>query len=404
MKTNEKIEKLNIENLKRLKEKAKTLKDTRQQGKVTYKIWDIVVVTILAVLSDCNEWDEIEDFAKSKISFLKKFLKLTGGIPTAITYERVIGILDSSILNSIFIEFVSKIKYEKSYEFKDILSFDGKVDNGSSRKESMHHKKIKGLNVLNVYSDSYGMSIMQEMIEDKTNEITVIPKLIEQLDLKDVICTWDALNTQKDNVKAVVDKHGDYVVALKGNQENFYEDVKDYLDQERLDIIKSGYEGSYLLEREKSHGAVITYEYYQTEKVKWYEEHEKWAKLRSIGVVVKTTDRGKKKVIESRYYISSLLLNIRMFSLAIRKHWNVENKLHWQLDFTFKCDSNTTINKNALFNLQLIKKFCLKLLSEAQKEYKKSLKRIRKDIARNVEDEIVKVFKVVCNFDTSSIM
>jgi len=402
MKTNEKIEELNIEKLKELKEKAKTLEDTRQQGKVTYKIWDIVVVTILAVLSDCNEWGEIEDFAKSKISFLKKFLKLTGGIPRAITYERVIGILDSSSLNSIFIEFVSKIQNKKSYEFKDIFSFDGKIDNGSSRKETLHHEKIKGLNVLNVYSDSYGMSIIQEMIEDKTNEITVIPKLIEQLDLKDVICTWDALNTQKDNIKAVIEKHGDYVVALKGNQGNFYEDVKDYFDQERLDIIKSGYEGSYLLEREKSHGAIITYEYYQTEKVKWYEEHEKWEKLRSIGVVVKTTDTGKKKSIEKRYYISSLLLNIRMFSLAIRKHWNVENKLHWQLDFTFKCDSNTTTNKNALFNLQLIKKFCLKLLSEAQKEYKKSLKRIRKDIARN-EDEIVKIFKIIRNFDTLTV-
>jgi len=255
---------------------------------------------------------------------------------------------------------------------------------------------------LNVYSDSCRMCIAQEMIEDKTNEITAIPTIIENLDLKDIICTWDALNTQKNNVKAVVDKKGDYVVALKGNQGNFYEDVKDYFDQERLDIIKSGYEGSYLLEREKSHGAVITYEYYQTEKVKWYEEREKWEKLRSFGVVVKTTDRGKKKVIESRYYISSLLLNIRMFSLAIRKHWNVENKLHWQLDFTFKCDCNTTVNKKALFNLQIIKKFCLKLLSEAQKEYNKSLKRIRKDIARN-EDELIKVFKIIRNFDNSII-
>jgi len=145
MKTKENIEEIELEKLKELKEKAKTLKDSRQQGKVTYKIWDIVVVAILATLSDCNEWCEIEDFAKSKKSFLKRFLKLTGGIPTAITYERVIGILDSNTLNNIFLEFVNKIKHEKSCEFKDIFSFDGKIDNGSSRKETRIQRENQGI-------------------------------------------------------------------------------------------------------------------------------------------------------------------------------------------------------------------------------------------------------------------
>lgn len=399
-----KIKEIEISKLKELKEKSKMLKDERQKGKIVYKIWDIVVVVILAVLADCNEWKEIADYARDKKDFLKKFLKLTGGIPTAKTYERVISLIDSQELNKIFVDFIKDIQFMDDIYFKDILSFDGKVDKGSSRKKGYIVEETKPLNVLNVYSDKLQMCIDQEMIEEKTNEITAIPDVIKRLDLTNVICTWDALNTQKDNVKAVTSKGGDYCVALKANQGNFYKDVQDYFDEDRLLIIESGYEGAYQLTREKNHEAVITYEYYQTEKVNWYEEKNLWDGLKSIGLVKKTIEKSDgTKTEEKRYYISSLLLDIGIFSNTIRKHWNVENKLHWQMDFTFKSDDNTTMNKKALFNLQIIKKFCLTILNEVKKEKNKSLKRIRKDIARNVEKETIEIFKLLRNYDTSII-
>ena len=399
-----KIKEIEISKLKELKEKSMMLKDERQKGKVIYKIWDIVVVVILAVLADCNEWEEIADYARDEKDFLKKFLKLTGGIPTAKTYERVISLIDSKELNKIFVDFIKDIQFMDDIYFKDILSFDGKVDKGSSRKKGYIVEETKPLNVLNVYSDKLQMCIDQEMIEEKTNEITAIPDVIKRLDLTNVICTWDALNTQKDNVKAVISKGGDYCVALKANQGNFYKDVQDYFDEDRLLIIESGYEGAYQLTREKNHEAVITYEYYQTEKVNWYPDIKLWEGLKSIGLVKKTIDQSDgTRVEEKRYYISSLLLDISVFSNAIRKHWNVENKLHWQMDFTFKSDDNTTMNKKALFNLQIIKKFCLTILNEVKKEKNKSLKRIRKDIARNVEKETIEIFKLLRNFDTSII-
>ena len=353
-----KIEEIEVEKLKELKVKTMMLNDERQKGKIIYKIWDIVVVVILAVLADCNEWEEIADYAKDEKDFLKTFLKLTGGIPSAKTYERVISMIDSHELNKIFVEFIKDIQFMEDIYFKDILSFEGKVDKGSARNKGYIVEETKPLNVLNVYSDKLQMCIEQEMIEEKTNEITAIPKIIERLDLRNVICTWDALNTQKENIKAVITKGGDYCVALKANQANFYKDVQDYFDGDRLMIIESGYEGGYQLTREKSHEAVITYEYYQTEKVKWYADCEKWEGLKSIGLVRKTIEKSDgSKVEEKRYYISSLLLDINIFSDAIRKHWNVENKLHWQMDFTFKSDNNTTMNKKALFNLQIIKSF-----------------------------------------------
>ena len=190
-----KIEEIEVEKLKELKVKTMMLNDERQKGKIIYKIWDIVVVVILAVLADCNEWEEIADYAKDEKDFLKTFLKLTGGIPSAKTYERVISMIDSHELNKIFVEFIKDIQFMEDIYFKDILSFDGKVDKGSARNKGYIVEETKPLNVLNVYSDKLQMCIEQEMIEEKTNEITAIPKIIERLDLRNVICTWDALNT-----------------------------------------------------------------------------------------------------------------------------------------------------------------------------------------------------------------
>lgn len=391
-----KVEKANINQLKILKNKAKTLKDNRVKKKCTYKLWDIVCVVILAVLSNCNDWEEIYYFAQTHKKWLKGFLKLTGGIPTPSTYERVISIIDSHELNNLCVEFIFKLIEIPINPRYDFYHFDGKVDKSSGRKTNAKNETIKNLNVLNVYSDLLSMCIDQEMIEEKTNEITAIPDVIKRLNIKDVICTWDALNTQKKTVEAVIDGKGDYVGALKGNQGTFYKDVQDYFDEDRLLIIKSQYEGAYKKEIEKSHGQIITYEYYQTEKINWYPEAKEWAGLKSIGLVVKTMEnKNGEKTIEKRYYISSLLLDIYNFSRAIRNHWNVENKLHWQLDFTFKSDENTTVNKKALFNLQIIKKFALNILNQVKEEYKCSLKKIRFQIGLNATEELEKIFKLL---------
>ena len=382
------VEDLSISELKYLKNQAKSLNDKRIKRKCKYKIWDIVCVALLAIISNCNEWEEIEMFAIKNRNWLRKFLLLTGGIPSAKTYERVISLLEPLEINKICVEF-SNILTNASRTKKEMYHFDGKIEKGSSRKEG----KIKPLNVLNVFSSKYGICIDQEMIEEKTNEITAIPKVIERLNLKGVICTWDALNTQKENVKAVVRKGGDYCVALKANQGNFYTDLQDYFDEDKLLIISSGYEGSYFLSREKSHNQVITYEYYQTEKINWYFEKDKWEKLRSIGMVKKTIEKmNGEKIIEKRYYISSLLRDIETFSQAIRSHWKVENKLHWQMDYTFKCDMNLTVNKKALFNLQIIKKFALNILNLVKEDYNRSLKKIRFLVSLGAEEEIHNIF------------
>ena len=158
-------------------------------------------------------------------------------------------------------------------------------------------------------------------------------------------------------------------------------------------MIKAGQtRTAYLDYKEKRGENIIYYEYYQTEDIKWYFDRKKWEKLNSIGLVKKTIDNGKETKVEYRYYISSLFLNIELFSKAIRNHWSVENKLHWHLDFTFKQDDNNTVNKPALMNLELVKKLCLGILNKVKPFYNNiSLRRIRKILSYNFEKGLVDI-------------
>ena len=386
-----KIEDVDKAAMKRLKEKLKTLTDSRIKKKTKFKIWDIIICTILAVLFNANDWEDVHDFVEEHYKWLREFLLMTGGIPCTKTYERVFAIIDSKELETIFTEFLLTISLSSTDN--DIINLDGRVNRGSSRNETSYNDKVKPLNVLNAYSNKYGICLASEQIDDKTNEITAIPDILKRFNVKGNVITWDALNSQTDNVEAVVSLKGDYVVPIKGNQGNFYNDLILYFDEKKLEMIKAGQTGTaYLDYKEKRGETLIHYEYYQTEDVKWYFDRKKWKKLNSIGLVKKTIETSQETKVEYRYYISSLFLNIELFSKAIKNHWSVENKLHWHLDFTFKQDDNTTVNKKALMNLELVKKFCLGILNKVKPFYNNiSLRRIRKILSYNFEKGLVDI-------------
>lgn len=391
------LDELNYDALKQFKERIKNLSDTRQKGKVKYKIWDIIVVSFLAVLGNCNDWEEIREFAIAKKSWLKNFLMLTGGIPSAITYKRVFSIIKPEELENICILFAQDVLKIFSSE-RDIMNIDGKTDNGSKRNENDVRKKVKALNVLNVYSNNLGLCVASEKIEDKTNEITTIPKVLERINVKGNIITWDALNTQKSNIEKVIKLKGDYVVPIKLNQENFYNDLVLYFNDKQLEIIKAeGTGNSYIKKIEKSHSSIITYEYFQTEDISWYYDLKNWKGIKSFGLVKKTIETNGNKTIETRYYISSLYVDIDTFSKAIKQHWSVENKLHWHLDFTFKQDDNSTMDKNALLNLQILKKLSLAFLNDVKKIYNRSLRLIRFKLSLSYETEILRFFNILAH-------
>ena len=398
--------------MKMLREELKKLKDVRCKGKIIYKLWDVIICVIVASLAGCDTWDEIYLFVKSHYDWFKSFLQMTGGYPTAQSYERIISLIDSDELNELLKSFSAKILVKKFVSTK-IYNYDGRINVGSKRKATLFNEKKPGLNCVNCYSNEYGGCIFTKEIDTKSNEIPAIKEMIEGLDLLGIVVTWDALNTQTSNVSAVTNAHGDYVVPVKQNQRDLYEALKLYFDEERQDEIRAGgTDSSYSSMTEKSHGAIIKYEYFQTSDVNWYDRKENWANLQSFGLVKKTITKlerventrknAKKKYIEKevttveyRYYISSLLVDISLFETATRGHWNVENKVHWHLDFTFRQDANTTTNRKALMNLEIIHKFILHLLERVRVRpiYKRySLKAIRKELSFNIEENFPEFF------------
>lgn len=395
--------------LKELKESLKILKDSRNKNMISFKLWDVIMCVILASFADCDDWEEIHEFVVDNYKWLKSFLQMTGGIPKASSYERIISLIDANEMNKILFDFFKTLTRNLNPEIK-LRNFDGRVNNGSKRNNTILNDEKKPLNCLNCYDNEYGYCIETVPIDEKTNEIPTIETLISGMNLTGIIATWDALNTQTKNVKAVINAGGDYIIPVKENQKNFYNDLKLYFDEKRCEEIIAGNSQSlYYTESEKSHSAYIKYEYFQTSDINWYSNLSDWEGLHSFGLVKKTITKktkvknkrknAKNKIIEKtvttieyRYYISSKQVNIKEFSIATRQHWAVENKIHWHLDFTFRQDNNTTTNKKALLNLEIIHKFVLAVLSRAKPKYKKSLKVIRKHLSNNFEEFLPELF------------
>ena len=208
--------------------------DNRYQPNVRHKMEDIILITLFAVLAKCDEWIEIESFAKKKEKWLKQYLELPNGIPSHDTIQRVISIFDPSTLYSDTINYlIEKIDKITNKTEKEILSGDGKQSNGSKRETGIN-KDEKPVNTMSIYSNNYGLSLVQDFIDEKSNEIPMMPKLLEKLKLDGCVVTADALNTQVETIKAILKGHADYVLPVKENQKLTYEEIKDYFKDEAL--------------------------------------------------------------------------------------------------------------------------------------------------------------------------
>ena len=386
---------LNNEGIRDMITIVKKQEDTRYRPNVKHKMEDIILITLFAVLAKCNEWTEIESFARKKEKWLRQYLELPNGIPSHDTIQRVISILNPQTLYADTINYlIQKIDSitNKTTNEKDILSMDGKTSNGSKRNTGINQEE-KGVNTMSVYSTSYGISLIQDYIEEKSNEIPMGPKLLEKLNLNNCVVTADALNTQVDTIKAILKGKADYVLPVKENQKSTHEEIKEYFeDKEFLEVVQK--ENCKKLV-EKEHNGIVTREYYLTNDINWMTKKEKWPGLRSIGLARNTIERNNKILVEDRYYIVSFSNDIELFSKSVRSEWGVENNLHAPLDIVFKEDANKTLEKNGAKNLGIIRRIALAILKFVQTYYKKSLNLIRTDLAFDFENEIDNIFKLL---------
>lgn len=360
--------------MNQLIEEVKTMKDTRQQWKIKHKLSDIVIIVMLSILTGHNDFEEMVIFAEARIDILRKYIELKNGIPHKDTIKRVIAILDPSVLNLIFYKWLAEIvtvKRKKTIEEIDrIIAFDGKTICGSN---DIHNR---ALHILTAFDTDNELVLGQLPVDVKTNEITVMPELIDLLELKDTVITADALNCQKDIVEKIVNKKGNYVLAVKGNKGELYEAIVDYFDDKTLETIKAR-EECYYSNIEKKHSQIEKREYFLINKINYLKENQgqEYERLNSIGLCKKTITNINtgEIVIEKRYYIMSIF-DVELFSRTVRKEWMIENNLHWHLDYTLKEDVSTIIDKKVAFNLNVIRKAVLTMLKNVEFKKKFSLK------------------------------
>jgi len=372
---------------------------TDYRADISYQpLENIIMITFVGLLANCNEWTEIYEFAVMHKEWFNKFLNLKYGIPSKSTILKTMYVVDPNELEEAcvyiiikkinqLIELFPSNKNEEN-DSKDVIAYDGKFC-CSSKRNSTKEGEILPVNAMTAFNVTKDLPLATKFISEKTNEIPTGPEPINLLDLTNTISTFDALNTQSKTIKAIADKGGDYVAALKGNQHNFYKDVVDYFNDKKL--YEEAYNNCHYETTERAHNTVEKRIYVVTEDIKWLDT-KKWEKIKSIGMVIREYEEKGKSKRDIRYYISSLGCNdIKDFCRAVRDEWGIENNLHWHLDVTFKEDKNRTANKNAQANLNILRKLALNILKLVQPLYNKSLKLIRFRIGQNFENEIEQI-------------
>ena len=328
------------------------IEDNRQQSKVRYTVQEIVLIVFCSELCRVDDWESKEVWAEYNLEYLREYLRYENGVPSHDTMQRVMGMISTEHLQQAYSQWIEEFEKNQKIDLKRIICIDGKTMRGNKRKG----KEQKPNHIVTAWSREGGYSLGQRTTEEHSNEITAIPKLLDTLNIRGSIMTIDAMGTQTAIAEKIRKKRGHYVLAVKENQKELYEEIRLYFeDEQHLKRIRKG--KYYRKTTEKNHSNADTREYYQTSSVSWISGKEKWKGIRTIGMAVRTY----KGVTYRRYYISSLSSDIVQFSEAVRGHWSVES-MHWQLDVTFKEDTDRMLDQTAAANRNLIRKWCISML------------------------------------------
>ena len=334
-------------------EYLKGLTDPRQEKKVQHNFIETIMLVICAVIAGCDVWEDIADYCRVKEAWFREKLglKLENGIPSHDTMERVFGMLNPEEFQKRFIEWVEKSCGKQA---REVISVDGKTMRGSAGKEQ------KPIHMVSAWASKTRAVFGQMAVEEKTNEITAVPELLELLDIENTIITADAMSCQKDIVKKISSKGADYVIGLKDNQPTLCRETNDYFVS-ALDTPQFYPHVSKTETHEKGHGRIETRKYYLCTDPDFLKLYPEWTNLHSVGMMKSTVIRGETTTEETHYYISSLV-DIAEFANAARSHWGVENSLHYCLDVTFREDHSRMRKDHSAENFAVVRHIVLNVL------------------------------------------
>lgn len=339
--------------------------DPRIERRKEHKLIDILTIAMCAVLCGADEFTQMEEFGEAKEDWFRTFLQLPNGIPSHDTFGRVFSLIDNRMFCECFTSWVGAVTAELGVK---LIAIDGKT----SRRSHDKSRNKEAIHMVSAFATELGLTLGQVKTDEKSNEITAIPALLSRLTLSGCIVTIDAMGCQRQIADKIVDKGGDYVLALKGNQGALHEDVRLFFD----DSAGAGWKDvshDYYETVEKGHGRIETRRYWTVNDVGWLPEAKKWRGLKMIGMVESEREIGGRKTVERRYYIGSVENDARVFGSAVRNHWGIENKLHWSLDVTFREDDSRIRIGNAAANMAVLRQMALNILRQ-EKTLKRGMK------------------------------
>ena len=359
------------------------LDDPRADANREHKLGDIITIAILAVICGANHWTQVENFGQGKHKWLSTFLELPSGIPSHDTFNRVFARLDPDQFRQGFISWVNAIRKAISEE---VIAIDGKQNRRT------HDKSLgkKAIHMVSAWASQNELVFGQIKVDNKSNEITAIPKLLQMLYIKGCIITIDAMGCQKEIAARIIEKEADYVLALKGNHKNLHNDV-----QEIFKSIDAGAQikFDYFNTVDKNHGRVEIRQCWSVniEDVTLNGSKE-WASFRTIALVIDERIIGEKKQKSKRFFISSLPNDAEKILNSVRSHWSIETSLHWVLDMAFREDECRLRTGHGAQNFAMLRHLALSLLKQ-EKSSKDGIQSKRLKAAWST-DYLLKILKL----------
>jgi len=333
-----------------------SIEDPRSHINQLHNLVDVLLIGIISVICGAETWKQMIEFANSKEEFMRKFLELPNGIPSEDTINRVFSSIDSSQFETCFIEWVNSISELSKGQ---VIAIDGKTLRGAKS-----NGKKSPVHMVSAWASQNNLVLGQVRVNEKSNEITAIPKLLDTLLIEGNIITIDAMGTQTDIANKIIENGADYILAVKENQKQLLEEI--------IDEFKFSKHMETDTNIDIGHGRIETRKCSVVSEFQFINnDNNKWNKLSQVIRIesIREFKNGDKQIEKAtRYYIASLEDKAINYQQNIRSHWGVENKLHWTLDVAFSEDSSRKRNNNAAQNYSILLKIALNLLKNEKTE------------------------------------
>jgi len=334
----------------------KLIEDPRQTSKTSHGLLEVIFISVCAYICGANSWDGVFEFAKTREAWLRKYIGLENGIPSRVTYYRTFAALDPCCFQKCFQEWSYSLIGSTKH-----IAIDGKTLQGTYDPDNSK----KSLVLVSAWATDRGILLGQIKTDEKSNEITAIPKLLDMIYVKNCLVSIDAAGCQTKIAKMIIDKEGDYLLALKGNQGKLKEDVETFF-QDALESNWAHLNFQSCENVEKGHGRIDTRTVYLVKNMNDCIDQQQWPKIQSVVMVISKRCIKNKESVESRYYITSSSMDVTEVALSIRKHWSVENGFHWSMDVGFREDRQVAQLSNLAENLAVLRRVAFNYLNQVK--------------------------------------